>query len=109
MSVVLMGSARAKQVENSPVNATKDSPAPTVMRVRADKRICLVGKRFHPFLPGCLMVSCSTVNLGTALSFHIPLGRGRLEFAGPWGKFTVMNLLALNCVFLKALGIQGLR
>jgi len=34
MSVVLMENARAKQVENSPVNATKDSLAPTVMRVR---------------------------------------------------------------------------
>lgn len=32
-----------------------------------------------------------------------------MEFARPWGKFTAMNPLALNCVFLKTLCIQGLR
>lgn len=32
-----MENARAKQVENLHVNATKDSLAPTVMRVRAKK------------------------------------------------------------------------
>lgn len=51
----------------------------------------------------------NSVNLGTAVSFHIPRGRGRVEFARPWGKFIVMNPVALNCMFLKTLCIWGLR
>lgn len=112
--MVLTENARAKPAENSPVNATKDSLAPTVMRVRAKKimfycpLLFLEKDSFLSSQTACKF-SCSTVNLGTALTFHIPLGRGRLEFARPWGKFTVMNLPALNCMCSKTLCIQGLR
>lgn len=73
---------------------------------------------FLLFLVNCSILSSqiawrllfsNPVNLGTALSFHILVGWGRLEFVRPWGKFTVMNLLALNCIFLRNLYIQGLR
>lgn len=81
MFVVLMGSARAKRVENSPVNATKDSLAPTVMRVRAKKEnvfycppVLLEKDSILPSQTSLRFLHCNSVILGIAVSFHIPLG-----------------------------------